>query len=274
MPAYPHLHARCEIAEPRPDGLPPRRQKQRRAIELVARLGADEFTVLLHDLAEREHAGKVAERVMEALRKPFVIEGTECWTTASIGIASYPEDADSGEALLSRGSAAMRDAKAAGRNTARFWERSRAAAGSDKLRLEADLRKALERDELLLHWQPIMDVARGRVQGAEVLMRWQRGDRLVPPGEFIPLAEETGLIVPMGEWALETACGQVARWRAEGRPPFYVGVNLTASHVQQRNVESHVGDLLARFGLPADALSLEITESLLMDFVQIGRAHV
>ena len=234
----------------------------------VARLGSDEFTILLRDLGEREHAARVAERVLRAIEKPYVIEGAECWVTASVGGATFPEDADSGEAVLTRAGAAMRQAKAGGRNAFRFWERSRGAEGSDKLRLEANLRKALDKGELLLHWQPIINVAENRVQGAEVLMRWQHEGRLISPSEFIPLAEETGLIVPMGEWALETACGQLAHWRSQGKGDFYVGVNLTASHVQQRDVERQVGDLLDKHGLPPGALALELTESLLMDFVQ------
>ena len=234
----------------------------------LARLGGDEFAVILFDLKERADAGRAAERVLGALREPFLIDGNECWVTASIGIAACPDDADSAEQLLVRADAAMRKAKAGGHDTYRFYEAARGPASADRLRIEADLRRAIERDELRLHWQPIVNVDSGRMSGAEVLLRWQREDRLVPPAEFIPLAEQTGIIVSMGEWVLETACRQLAAWRRDGLKPICVGVNLAASHVQQRDVQRQVRDLLIAHGLAPEVLSLEITESLLMDFAE------
>ncbi len=234
----------------------------------VARLGGDEFTVLLRDLDDEGDALKVGERVLEALRKPYRIDGNECWVTASIGVAAYPRDGDAAELLLARADAAMRASKAAGGNAARVHEAKSGAPSVEKLKFESDLRKALERGELRLHWQPIVDANTRAIKGAEVLMRWQRDGKLVSPAEFIPLAEETGLIVPMGEWALETACAQLAKWRADGLPPLYVGVNLTSSHVQRRDVQRTVRQVLESSGLPPEMLSLEITESVLMDFVE------
>lgn len=234
----------------------------------LARLGGDEFALILFDLKERAEAGRSAECALDALREPFLIDGNECWVTASIGIAVSPEDADSAEQLLLRADAAMRKAKAGGHDTYRFYEAARGPASADRLRMEADLRRAIERDELRLHWQPIVNVDSGRVSGAEVLLRWQREDRLVSPAEFIPLAEQTGIIVSMGEWVLETACRQLSAWRRDGLEPICVGVNLAASHVQQRDVQRQVRDTLIAHGLAPEVLSLEITESLLMDFAE------
>lgn len=234
----------------------------------LARLGGDEFALILFDLHERADARHSAERILEVLHRPFLIEGDECWVTASVGIAVYPGDADSAEHLLVRADSAMREAKAGGHDTYRFYEAARGATSAERLRMEADLRRAIERDELRLHWQPIINVDSGRVSGAEALMRWQREGRLVPPAEFIPLAEQTGMIVSMGEWALETACRQLAEWRRNGLAPIYIGINLAASHVQQRDVPRQVNDVLIANGLPPEALSLEITESLLLEFAE------
>ena len=234
----------------------------------VARLGDDEFTVLLRDLDDEAGALRVAERVLEALRRPYRIDGNECWVTASIGVATCPRDGDTSEWLMARADGAMRAAKTAGGNAALVYEAHAGAPSVEQLKFESDLRKALEREELRLHWQPIVDATTHQIKGAEVLMRWQRDGKLVPPAQFIPLAEETGLIVPMGEWALGTACAQLAKWRAVGLPPIYVGVNLTSSHLQRRDVQRTVRHCLEAAGLPPEALSLEITESVLMDFVE------
>ena len=235
---------------------------------VIARVGGDEFALALFDLNERGDAERAAERILDLLRSPFLVDGNECWVTASIGIAAYPGDADSAEHLLVRADAAMRKAKAGGRDTYRFYEKARGPARADRLRMEADLRHAIERDELRLHWQPVIDVEKGRVSGAEVLVRWEREGRLMLPAEFIPLAEQTGIIVPLGEWVLDTACRQLAAWRRDGLAPIWAGVNLAASHVQQRDVERQVGDALTTNALAPEALSLEITESLLMEFAE------
>lgn len=234
----------------------------------LARLGGDEFVLLLRDLNETSDAVLVADRILETLRKPVLVNGNECWVGASIGIASFPQDGDGAEELLAHADLAMYAAKAAGRDGYQLYTKSGDKTGVDKLRFEGDLRKALEREELLLHWQPIMDVSSGTVVGAEVLMRWQRGDKLVPPGDFIPLAEETGLIIPMGEWALDLACSQVKRWHDQGLPPIYVGVNVTSTHVQRHDLLQVVRRTLTRSGLKARYLSIEITETGLMDFFE------
>ena len=234
----------------------------------VARLGGDEFAVLLSGLTERSDAGRVADRILEALRKPVVVEGQEIWVTASIGLANYPEDGESGHALLAHADAAKSEAKNAGRNAWRAYKPSLATGNVERLRTESDLRKALERNELRLHWQPIVDISTGKIRGAEALMRWQRGEKLVPPLEFIGLAEETGLIIPMAEWALDTVSRQIKVWTDAGLDPIYAGVNITSKHVQQRDLLEVVGNVLHASGLPASRLAIEITETGLMDFVE------
>jgi len=234
----------------------------------LARLGGDEFGVLLTRLSSGDDIAVVARRLLEALRRPYRVGDNECWITASIGSAAFPQDGDGAEKLLARAEAAMRAAKAGGRDTHRAYEPRFGAPRNGTLRAESRLRRALERSELRLHWQPIVDAASGTIAGAEVLMRWERDGTLVPPAEFIPLAEETGLIVPMGEWALDAACGQLADWRRRGLPPLYVGVNVAASHVQQRDIHTQVRQVLERHRLEPHALALEITESLLMDLVE------
>ncbi len=234
----------------------------------VARLGGDEFIIMLQDIAQPEDAAKVSERILESLGKPVMVEGNECWVTGSIGVACFPRDGENAELLLAHADAAMYEAKAAGRNAFRFYSESGGGPSVEKLRLESDLRKALERDELILHWQPIVNVDTGKIGGSEVLMRWQRGDKLVSPGDFIPLAEQTGLVIPMGEWALEMACRQLKSWQDAGLDPFYVGVNVTSNHVQQRDLVSVVRKVLLASGLKPEYLALEITETGLMDFAE------
>ena len=233
----------------------------------VARLGGDEFIVLLSDLAAPGDAGRVADRILDALKRPVVIDGQECWVGASIGIVSFPDDGDSAEMLLAHADAAMYEAKTAGRGVWRAYQPSLVNPNMETLRLEGDLRKAVQRGELRLYWQPIVDISTGKIAGCEALMRWQRGDKLVSPAEFIPLAEETGLIIPMGEWALETACTQMAEWNKAGLDGIYVGVNITSKHVQQRDLLKVIKQVLAASHLPADRLVVEITETGLMDFI-------
>ncbi|MFM9968778.1 MAG: putative bifunctional diguanylate cyclase/phosphodiesterase [Burkholderiales bacterium] len=233
----------------------------------VARLGGDEFIVLLTALKQVDDAAKVADRMLEALREPLVVEGQEIWISASVGIASYPKDGETAETLLMRADAAMYSAKAHGRDGHKVYTPSLDSRSLDQFRLETDLRKALEREELRLHYQPIINVTTGKIVGTEVLMRWQRGDKLVPPGDFIPLAEDTGLIIPMGEWALAEACKRVQQWHAQGLDPIYVGVNLPGSHFQRRDLVQLVGDIIDKTGFDPRCLHIEITETVLMKAV-------
>ncbi len=230
----------------------------------VARLGGDEFIVLLTALEHVDDASKVADRMLEALRQPLVVDDQEIWISASVGIASYPKDGETAETLLMRADSAMYSAKANGRDGHKLYTPSLDSRGLDLFRLEADLRKALDRNEFRLHYQPIINVTSGKIVGAEVLMRWQHGDKLIPPGDFIPLAEETGLIIPMGEWAIEQACKTVKAWHELGLDPIYVAVNLPGSHFQRRNLVRVVADILDKTGFKSNCLHIEITETVLM----------
>ena len=151
----------------------------------------------------------------------------------SSDLACYPRDGESVETLLMRADTAMYSVKAQGRDGHTIYSPSLNSRGLEQFRLESDLRKALERDELRIHYQPIVNVKSGKIVGAEALLRWQRGEKLIPPGDFIPLAEDTGLIIPMGEWVMEQACKQVSQWRNNGLDAIYVGVNLPGSHFQK-----------------------------------------
>ncbi len=232
--------------------------------DTVSRQGGDEFTLLLEDLREADGAAQVARRIAEALSTPLRAGDNELFVTCSMGIALFPMDDDSPEALLRDADAAMFRAKEEGRNTYQFFTADLNARALDRLRLENALRRAVERGELVLHYQPQLDLAAGSVVAAEALVRWQHPEMgLVPPGAFIPLAEETGLIVPMGEWVLRTACEQAAAWAAEGRA-LRVAVNVSAIQIKRCDLAELVARVLAETGLDAQLLELEVTESEIM----------
>ncbi|MBL8376942.1 MAG: EAL domain-containing protein [Burkholderiales bacterium] len=232
--------------------------------DAVARLGGDEFVVLLTEVGNPDHPGLVAERILKAMRRPFTIAGRDNFISASVGIARFPEDGDNAEALLRNADAAMYSVKGQGRNNVAAYRPELNLADRKRWELEQALHKALEREELVLHYQPQIDARAGTIPGVEALMRWQHGGRLVPPGDFIPIAEETGLIVPFGEWALETAARQAADWLAAGLQPVRVAVNIPGVHFQREGFVEFVRDLLVRNGIPGHLLELEITETMLM----------
>lgn len=235
--------------------------------DIVARIGGDEFVVLLTNLTDTRMAQRVAERMLEALRLPFIINGAENLVSASIGIARYPEDGADADALLRSADAAMYSVKAQGRNGVRHYTPELNVADRQRWQLEKDLHKALEHNELLLHYQPQIDAQTGAIVGVEALMRWNRGGKLVSPAEFIPVAEETGLIASFGEWALLTAARQGALWLAQGLPPVRVAVNIPGSHFQRPGFVEMIQGVLAETSLPAGLLELEITETMLMQDV-------
>jgi diguanylate cyclase (GGDEF)-like protein len=236
--------------------------------DTVARLGGDEFTLLLPDLGQAVDAAKVANKVLEVVRMPFEIDGRELFVTCSMGISLYPDDGHDPETLVKNADAAMYRAKEQGRDHYQLYTRALNATALERLALESSLRKALAQDELLLYYQPILDVASRRVQGLEALLRWQHPDRgLVSPAEFIPLAEVTGLILPMGPWVLRTACAQARAWQAL-RPGLRIAVNLSARQFQEPGLVGHVTDALADTGLDPRLLQLEITESNAMQNAQ------
>ena len=232
----------------------------------IARLGGDEFIVMLTDLhCSADAAAGVARRLVAALAEPVTIQGTEIFVGGSIGVAMFPDDGADIDTLLMNADTAMYRAKEAGRGGFQFYDRSMNARARDRLVMESMLRRALERNEFVLHYQPRVDVANGRIVGAEALIRWLHPERgLVPPAEFIPLAEDCGLIIAVGEWAIETACRQSAAWRAAGLPPLPVAVNLAATHLRVRALPDMVAQAMRRHALPPSGLEIEVTESILL----------
>lgn len=238
--------------------------------DTVARLGGDEFTLLLSDIAQAQDVPYVVQRILNLFMTPFFIEGHELFVTPSIGISLYPNDGDSAEKLLRNADTALYRAKEQGRNNYQFYLPEMNAKVSERLAMENNLRKALERDELLLHYQPQVDLNSGAIVGVEALVRWQQAESgLISPAKFIPLAEETGLILPIGEWVLRTACAQNKAWQQAGLPPMRVAVNLSGQQFQQRNLIETVRRILIETGLGAEYLELELTESILMQKLEI-----
>jgi EAL domain-containing protein (putative c-di-GMP-specific phosphodiesterase class I) len=199
------------------------------------------------------------------MAEPFLVDGHESYASLSIGIAIYPGDGESVEALLKNADTAMYHAKAQGKNTYQFYAQDMNAKAQLRLRLEQGLRHALEQGELTLHYQPQIDLAGGGLIGVEALLRWtSRHLGPVPPGEFIPVAEDTGLIIPLGNWVIETACRQAQAWRHQGHPSLRLAVNLSPLQFRHPQLAGKVRQALEDSGLPAEALELEITESVLM----------
>jgi diguanylate cyclase (GGDEF)-like protein/PAS domain S-box-containing protein len=241
-----------------------RLRRAMRTSDIVARLGGDEFVVLLPEISAAEDAELVADKVLELFADALHIAPHELRITPSIGVAIYPDHGRDSITLMRHADLAMYQAKSKGRNRVQVYSDTMAAPSADTLLLENDLYKALERDELRLHFQPQFECATGRISGAEALLRWEHGGRLVPPSDFIPLAEETGLIVPIGEWVLRRACTLAQAWRQRTGVPLRVAVNLSAVQLDQQDVPALVAQVLADTGLPATALELEITESVVV----------
>lgn len=237
-----------------------------RQSDTVARLGGDEFAILLTALDQPAHALPVVRKITESLTMPYVIGEHDFYITPSIGIALYPDNGNDAETLLKNADAAMYHAKDVGRNNFQFFTTTLNQWAIDRLRIENGLRHALTRDELVLHYQPQVDLASRRIVGCEVLLRWQPdGDELMPPSRFIPIAEETGLIVPIGKWVLDESCRQLAEWDATGATPIRLAVNVAVPQLRQPDFVALVRDTLERHGLPADRLEIEVTESVLLD---------
>ncbi|NRT55579.1 two-component system response regulator [Sphaerotilus uruguayifluvii] len=231
----------------------------------IARLGGDEFLVLVEDLDDAAQAARIADELMGALDLPFEIDAQDLHVSASVGVSLYPRDSSDAQTLLKYADTALYKAKAAGRNTYCFFSPEMDAQAHERLRLENDLRRAIERGELRVHYQPQF-AADGRLEGAEALLRWQHPQRgLIGPGEFIPLAEETGLIHVIGDWVLDEACHQARQWHLLGHAGVRVAVNLSVRQLQRHGLDRTVRSALRRSGLAAAQLELEITESSMMD---------
>src|SRR5688500_17652074 len=233
--------------------------------DTVARISGDEFAIVLADMAQLEDAALVAQKVIDRLAATVDIAGKEVFVTASVGIAIYPGDGADADTLIGAADAAMYRAKQSGRNTFQFFtaeinQRSRARA-----QMGAELRRALEREEFALVYQPKIDLTNRRVIGAEALLRWKHPTRgLVSPAEFIPVLEETGLIVPVGDWVLRRACEDLKAWQAAGLAVGPVAVNLSARQFRRGDLDSHIKALVTGVGIEASLIELEITESQLM----------
>ncbi len=242
-----------------------RLQRCLREGDSVSRLGGDEFVICLPGIAHSQDAAVVASKALNALERPFEVEGRELHVGASIGISLSPDDGMDATALMRAADTAMYHAKEKGRGHYRFFTAALNEAAQHRLSLANDLRQALTRGEFVLHYQPQVDLDSGRVFSVEALLRWQRpGEEPMSCGEFIGVAEDTGLILPIGEWALREACAQLQRWRAGGFPDLQMAVNLSARQFYQASFHEVVAQVLRSSGLPPSALELEITESVLL----------
>lgn len=231
----------------------------------LSRLGGDEFTVLLTHLASAQNAAKVAQRILESVNAPYQIDDRQVVLTASIGIALLIQDGDDVDTLLRNADAAVNAAQEKGRNTYQFYSQSMNVALAERLSLETDLRRALERSEFLLHYQPQVDIRRWEIVGVEALIRWQHPERgMVSPMTFIPLAEEVGLIDEIGQWVLRTACAQQVAWSACGLGEISIAVNLSSVQFQQSNLVESIRAIVGETGANPMRLELELTESTAM----------
>jgi diguanylate cyclase (GGDEF)-like protein len=233
--------------------------------DIVARLGGDEFVVLLTEMGEEKYAATVAQKIITAIARPFVLLGQEFRVTASIGISAYPLDGQDEQTLTKNADIAMYQAKEDGKNNFQFYSEKLNANSLERLNLESGLRHALERNEFELHYQAKRDIANGRITGMEALLRWEHPDLgLVAPMRFIPVAEETGLIIPIGKWVLHTACLQNVAWQKQGLPRLNIAVNLTARQFSDEHLLRDVAAMLKTTRMEARLLELEIHESLLI----------
>ncbi len=236
-----------------------------RMVDTVARVGGDEFVVVLTDIARESDVTQVIPNLLEAITRPMAVVGHELSVTASIGVSLYPRDGDDAISLLKNADTAMYRAKDGGRNDYRFYAQEMNADAVDRLRLENDLRKAITGDELVVHYQPQVNAACGSIIAAEALLRWRHPVHgLIPPNEFIPLAEETGLIVAIGEWVLRHVCAQLRGWREAGLSELKVAVNLSPRQFRQPNIVEMIDRAVHDYDLPSECIELEITEGSLM----------
>ncbi len=234
--------------------------------DTVARLGGDEFIVILEDLADPEDAGAVAGKILEDLQTAFTLKGHEVVVTASVGISLHPSDGEDGNTLLRNADAAMYRAKELGRNNFAYYTPELTTIVRERFDLENNLRRALEREEFELFFQPQVSAADGRIVGAEALLRWRHPELgLVTPDRFIPLAEETGLIKPIGEWVLREACAHAKRWRDMGLPPMRLAVNLSGQQITPECIKDKLERILQESRMDPRSLEFEITESFVME---------
>lgn len=246
-------------------GITARLPKALRAYDVLLRHGGDEFVVLLTGLANKAEAEDVARRLLELIQTPLAVEDSEMRVSASIGVALFPDHGKDADSLLRCADIAMYEAKGGGGNDVHFFEDRMKVRVSARAGLEQRLRVAIENGDLTLHFQPQQLFSSGRLTGAEALVRWQDGEHMVRPDEFIPLAEETGLIEPLGQWVIDHAVGQLAQWQKIAPPGFRISVNLSARQFLKRAVENDFFASSARHGVAANLIELEVTESVLLN---------
>jgi diguanylate cyclase (GGDEF)-like protein len=233
--------------------------------DTIGRLSGDEFAVAVAHLALEDHAGVVAQKIVTALATPFVIDGHSVYVSASVGISVYPSDGTEPDVLVKNADTAMYRAKQSGRNAYQFYLPQMQARATERLRLESQLRGALDRDEYQIYYQPKIDLATGLVSGLEALLRWQSPDRgLVLPGEFISVLEDAGLIIPVGEWVIASVCAQIRRWQSAGAVVPPVAVNLSARQFRQQRLDAVIGRIVTDSRIDPRLLEFELTESMLM----------
>jgi len=242
-----------------------------RTPDTVSRQGGDEFVLLLHDVEHAEDAAITARRILKMMKETHSIEGHELHTSASIGISVYPEDGLDAATLLKNADTAMYQAKESGRHNFRFFKPEMNIKAVERQSMEEDLRCALERNELTLHYQPIVNLTSGAITGAEALLRWTHPTRgNVEPAQFIPVAEDSGLILPIGSWVLREACTQAKKWMNAGLRPIKISVNVSAIQFRSEGFLDGLTAILKETGLPPDSLDIEVTESILMERGSLG----
>ena len=240
-----------------------------RATDTVCRQGGDEFVILLAEIEQPLDAALIAEKLLEAFAEPHLVGGQELHITLSIGISVYPDDGVDLDTILQNADTAMYHAKAEGRNNFQFFRSDMNTRAVRRLLIEGNMRRALRQGEFLLHYQPQIDLASGVITGCEALVRWLDPELgLIPPGQFIPVAEESGLIVPIGRWVLREACRQVRAWQEAGLRSVPVAVNISAVEFRHKDFLAGLRLILEETGLPPDSLELELTESILMHDVE------
>ena len=237
--------------------------------DTVARLGGDEFAIILNDLATQEDIPPIAEKILHTLRKPFVVDERELFVTISIGISLFPDDGDSGQTLLKKADAAMYHAKAMGKNTFQFYGDEDESKAIAKLSLETHLRRALEKEEFFLHYQAQLHLPSRKISGMEALLRWQHPENfVVPPLHFVPLLEETGMILPVGDWVLHTSCEHEKQRQSSGLAPHRVAVNISIHQFRQKDFAKKVEAILNKTNLKPRFLELEVTEGVFIDDIK------
>ncbi len=243
-----------------------RLQHSTRDGDTVSRLGGDEFALVFADVGEIQHVAQLAQKVLSQFSAPVTIDGREVFTGASIGIALYPADTGDADSLLKFADSAMYHAKESGRNNFQFYSHEMTVSAQARLRMETDLRRALDNHEFFLHYQPQVDARSDRITGVEALLRWRDpAGNSISPAQFIPLAEDTGFIVPIGKWVLETACAQLKRWHDAGHVELTLSVNVASRQFRDPLFRDTVSQAIASSGIPPQALELEITEGILLE---------